>query len=308
MSAHDAPAAAVAGAFPDAWAVVLTAPAGRGLGEAEIDAARRAAACEDYPARRLGRAAAEFAAPIGGVERSLDWAALLPGVDVNCLPAEGRRKRVLVADMDSTMIGVECIDEIADLAGIKPQVAEITERAMQGELGFEDALAERVALLEGLEEAALARVAEERIRLTPGARALVRSMTASGAATALVSGGFTWFTARVAAEAGFAEHRANTLEIADGRLTGRVVPPILGQAAKREALDALCARIGATPAEAVAIGDGANDLAMVRAAGLGVAWRPKPALAEAADAVIAHADLTAVLHLQGWHADEIRRD
>lgn len=299
MSAHDAPAAAVAGAFPDAWAVVLTAPAGRGLGEAEIDAARRAAACEDYPARRLGPAAAEFAAPIGGVERSLDWAALLPGVDVNCLPAEGRRKRVLVADMDSTMIGVECIDEIADLAGIKPQVAEITERAMQGELGFEDALAERVALLEGLEEAALARVAEERIRLTPGARALVRSMTASGAATALVSGGFTWFSERVAAAAGFASHRANGLAARDGRLTGETVPPILGRAAKLERMRALMAAGGYGAEAVVAVGDGANDAAMVEAAGLGVAFRAKPALAEIADARLVHSDLAAVAALAG---------
>ena len=210
--------------------------------------------------------------------------------------------------MDSTVIGVECIDEIADYAGVKDRVGAITERAMAGEIGFEGALTERVALLAGLPETVLEQVMEARIRLDPGARVLVRSMAAEGAETALVSGGFTWFTERVAAAAGFSEHRANRLEIADGRLTGRVAPPILGQAAKREALEALAARTGAGLAGALAVGDGANDAAMVAAAGLGVGYRPKPALAATADAVIRHGDLSALLHLQGWHADAFVRD
>ncbi len=299
MTAFDAAAAEIAGAFPEAWVVVLTASRSRGLSDAEIAAAMEAAGCAGSPARRLGEAAAEFAAPSGEVGRAADWAALLPGVDVNRVPAAGRAKRLLLADMDSTIIGCECIDEIAAAAGIGAEVAAITERAMRGELDFEAALADRVALLEGLPEAALAEVFAARVRLTPGAETLVRTMAARGAATALVSGGFTFFTERVAAAAGFAEHRANRLEIAEGRLTGRVLPPILGRDAKRAALEEIAAREGLGPEAALALGDGANDLAMIRAAGLGVGYRPKPALAAEADAVIAEGDLTAALHLQG---------
>jgi len=281
---------------------VLTAAPGRGLSRAEIDAARHAAGCDSDAPRALGPDAAEFACAARPALLTL------PGIDANAVPAEGREKRLLIADMDSTVIGCECIDEIADFAGMRAPVAAITERAMAGELDFEGALAERVALLAGLEETVLARVMEDRIRLNPGARTLVRTMAAAGAATALVSGGFAWFTERVAAAAGFGEHRANRLEIAGGRLTGRVLPPLLGRAAKRAALDEISARIGATPQAAVALGDGANDLDMIRRAGLGVGYRPKPALAREADAVIAHADLTAVLHLQGWHAEAFVRD
>ena len=308
MTRHDAAAAEVAGAFPEGWIVVLTAAERRGLDDDDIHTAMRASGCERAPSRRLGAAAAEFACPAGGVAAAAEWETILPGVDVNCVPAGGRRKRILIADMDSTIIGAECIDEIADFAGVKDRVAAITARAMAGEIGFEGALTERVALLEGLGEDVLERVMADRIHLTRGARALVRTMTAAGAATALVSGGFTWFTGRVAAAAGFGEHRANRLEIADGRLTGRAIPPILGRDAKRAALDDLAARIGADPGSALALGDGANDAAMVAAAGLGVGYRPKAALADVADAVIRHADLTAVLHLQGWHADEMVLD
>ena len=285
-----------------AWVTVLTAAPGRGLSRAEIETARRAAGCDSDTPRALGPDAADFACAARPALPTL------AGVDANAVPAEGREKRLLIADMDSTVIGCECIDEIADFAGMRAPVAAITERAMAGELDFEGALAERVALLAGLGETVLARVMEDRIRLNPGARTLVRTMAAAGAATALVSGGFTWFTERVAAAAGFGEHRANRLEIAGGRLTGRVLPPILGRAAKRAALDEISARIGATPQAAVALGDGANDLDMIRLAGLGVGYRPKPALAREADAVIAHADLTAVLHLQGWHAEAFVRD
>ena len=215
------------------------------------------------------------------------------------LPAHGRRKAVLIADMDSTIIGVECIDELADYAGVKPQVAEITERAMRGELNFEEALHARVSLLEGLDVGVLERCYAERVRLNEGAEPMVRGMRARGARTALVSGGFTFFSERVAKAAGFQSHQANTLEVQNGRLTGRVIEPVLGQAAKAKALEALCEERNIGPDQVLAIGDGANDLAMVRAAGLGVAYRPKPALAAEADAVLEHSDLTAVLALQG---------
>jgi phosphoserine phosphatase len=220
-------------------------------------------------------------------------------VDANLAPEDGREKRLLLADMDSTVIGVECVDELAAFAGVGAEVAAITERAMRGELDFEAALTARVALLEGLPETALEEAYAARVRLNPGAATLVRTLRARGAETALVSGGFTWFTERVAAAAGFASHRANLLETRDGRLTGRVRPPILGRDAKRERLDALCAERGLDRTQVVAVGDGANDLAMVQAAGLGVAYRAKPALAEAADARLDHAPLTAILRLMG---------
>lgn len=221
------------------------------------------------------------------------------GIDANVLPAEGRRKRLLLADMDSTIIGVECIDELADFAGVKAEVAAITEAAMRGALDFEGALEARVALLAGLSESVLAACYADRVRLNPGARVLVRTMAALGAETALVSGGFDFFTERVAAEAGFARHQANRLDVAEGRLTGRVAHPILGRAAKRAALETIAAGAGIARDATLAVGDGANDLDMVTAAGLGVAYRAKPALAAAADARIDHSDLTALLALQG---------
>ncbi len=226
-------------------------------------------------------------------------------IDVNLVPdGPARRKRLLIADMDSTIIQQECIDEIAAEAGVGARVAGITERAMRGELDFEAALNERVALLEGLDARVLTSVFEQRIALTPGASTLVATMTAHGAHCALVSGGFTFFTSRVAAKVGFHENRANTLDIAAGRLTGKVVPPILGRAAKLEALEELRHRHGLETADCLAVGDGANDLAMITAAGLGVAFRAKPIVAAQADADITHGDLTALLYLQGFKADE----
>jgi phosphoserine phosphatase len=224
-------------------------------------------------------------------------------IDANLLSGHGRLKKLLIADMDSTMIGVECIDEIADMAGLKPQVAAITEAAMRGDLDFDGALTERVALLRGLPATALAEVYDSRVSLNPGAAVLVRTMAAMGADTALVSGGFTFFSARVAAAAGFSSHRANTLEIADGLLTGRVVPPILGREAKLDRLEALCTAGGYGADAVLAVGDGANDLAMIGAAGLGVAYRAKPAVAAAADARLDHADLSALLYMQGIPRD-----
>jgi phosphoserine phosphatase len=290
--------------------LVLTAAAGVGddAGEAAREALHATGQSAALP-RRLAGSALEIGF-VGTLPVGFDPRALLPEapLDANVLPAEERRKRILLADMDSTIIGVECIDELADYAGVKAAVAAVTEAAMRGELDFESALEARVQLLAGLPEAVLGRAYEERVRLNPGARTLVRTMAAAGAATALVSGGFTYFTERVAAAAGFAEHRANLLEAEGGVLTGRVAHPILGRAAKREALEALCARLGIGPEAAVAVGDGANDLDMVRAAGLGVAYRAKPALAEAAAARLDHSDLTAILALQGIPAADWVRD
>jgi phosphoserine phosphatase len=221
-------------------------------------------------------------------------------VDVCVVPAEGRRKGLLVADMDSTIIQQECIDEMADVLGLKPRIAAITERAMRGELPFEEALTERLALLAGLAEADLQRVVDERITLMPGARTLIATMRASGAFTALVSGGFGFFTSRVAAAVGFDVDRANALEVVDGRLTGRVVGPILGREAKLAALEQYRAARGLAAAATMAVGDGANDLAMIKAAGLGVAYRAKPVVAAEAHAGITHGNLTALLYLQGY--------
>lgn len=280
--------------------VVLSAAAGvdDSLAAAAADALIRAGARPEAP-HRLARTAVEIALP--GTPAGIDPRDLLGGApaDINLVPAAARRKRVLLADMDSTIIGVECIDELADFAGLKAEVAAVTEAAMRGELDFEAALIARVKLLQGLPETALDRAYEERVRLNPGAEVLVRTMREAGAQTALVSGGFTYFTERVAEAAGFAEHRANRLEISEGVLTGAVARPILGREAKRQALADLCAQAGVPEMAAVAVGDGANDLDMVRAAGLGVAYRAKPALAVEADARLDHSDLTAILALQG---------
>jgi phosphoserine phosphatase len=226
-------------------------------------------------------------------------------VDANVVANDRRKKRLLIADMDSTIIGCECIDEIADFAGIKPQIAAITERSMRGEIPFESALRERVALLKGLPESTLAKVYAERVRLNDGARILVRTMAEHGAATALISGGFTFFTGRVAEAAGFATHQANELLIKDGKLEGAVREPILGKQAKREALIRLAREHNVSPLDAVAIGDGANDLEMIAEAGLGVAYRAKPIVAAAAQARLDHSDLSAVLYLQGFRETEL---
>lgn len=229
-------------------------------------------------------------------------------VDIALLPATNRKKRLLVADMDSTIITVECLDELADFAGLKDKISAITERAMRGELDFEAALTERVGMLKGLGLDALERAYKERVKLTPGARTFVRTMTAHGARCVLVSGGFTYFTSRVREAAGFATDRANTL-IDDGRaLTGAVGQPILGREAKLQALKDEAAKLGLTPADALAIGDGANDLDMIRAAGLGLAFHAKPIVAAEADAEISHANLRAALFFQGYRAAEFVED
>jgi phosphoserine phosphatase len=224
--------------------------------------------------------------------------------DINVVPLECRRKKLLVADMDSTIIGCECLDEIAAMAGFGARVAAITERAMRGEIAFEPALRERVALLKGLPLSTLERVYAERVRLNRGATALVATMRAHGAHTLLVSGGFTFFTRRVAQAAHFDAEQANVL-LDDGRvLTGEVAHPILGRAAKLEALQAAVAALNIDYADSLAVGDGANDLDMIGRAGLGVAYHAKPIVAAAAPARIAHADLRGVLYLQGYRDEE----
>jgi phosphoserine phosphatase len=228
-------------------------------------------------------------------------------VDVVVQEATMRRKRILLADMDSTMIGQECIDELAAEIGIKAEVAAITARSMNGEIAFEPALRERVALLAGLDTAVIARIIATRITLAPGGIELVRTMRSNGGWTALVSGGFESFTGPIAAMIGFDEHRANRLLEADGRLTGFVVEPILGRSAKAEALDDIAARLGLSPADAIAVGDGANDLDMIRRAGTGVALHAKPVVAREAKIRIDHGDLTALLYIQGYRQSEFHR-
>jgi phosphoserine phosphatase len=216
-----------------------------------------------------------------------------------------RRKRLFLADMDSTMIGQECIDELADHAGLRAQVAAITERAMRGEIVFEPALRERVAVLKGMPESVVEDVIASRIVLTAGCRELVATMRANGAYTCLVSGGFTQFTSRIAAMIGFDENRANTLLVdGKGRFSGLVSEPILGREAKLNTLNELRERLRITPDETMAIGDGANDIPMIEAAGLGVAFHAKPAVAEAAAVRIDHGDLTALLDAQGYAREE----
>jgi len=221
-------------------------------------------------------------------------------VDLIVQPSEGRRKKMLLADMDSTMIQQECIDELADEAGVGPHVKDITARAMNGELDFEGALIERVSLLKGLEESVITKVLAERITLMPGGKALLATMKANGAYAALVSGGFTAFTAKVAAELGFDENRANTLLMNGGKLSGEVGRPILGREAKVDALKDITARLGLRHEDVMAVGDGANDLGMLGLAGAGVALHAKPSVAAECDIRINFGDLTALLYLQGY--------
>ncbi len=224
-------------------------------------------------------------------------------VDLCAQPVARRKKRLLVADMDSTIIACECLDELADFAGIRREVAAITERAMRGDLAFDDALRERVAMIAGLPLEDMQRCFDERVRLNPGARTLAATMTADGGRCVLVSGGFDFFTSRVAAAAGFHAHWSNRL-IDDGEaLTGHVAEPILGRAAKLATLQSEAAGAGVAMVDTLAVGDGANDLDMILAAGLGVAYRAKPVLSLQADATVDRTDLTALLYFQGYGQD-----
>lgn len=285
-------------------ATLLTDPARPGLTQPLVDNLRAALGGGMQPggARWLNPGvAAEFDLPARPANLWDVWADLQDdGVDLCLQPTEGRRKRLLIADMDSTMIRQECIDELADLAGFGAQVAAVTARAMNGELEFEPALRARVALFAGLDAGLIERTWTQRITYTPGARELVATLRANGVHCALVSGGFTAFTERVAAGLGFHEHRANLLHVTEGKLAGTVAEPILGRDAKVAALTEISARLGIDPGQAMAVGDGANDLAMLAAAGAGVALHAKPVVAAQSDLRINHGDLTALLYLQGY--------
>lgn len=218
---------------------------------------------------------------------------------------ENRRKKMLIADMDSTMITIECIDELADFAGLKDQVSAITERAMQGGLDFEDSLRERVALLKGLDAEILQKCYETRLTYTKGANRLLATMGKNGAVTALVSGGFTFFTQRVADTLGFETHRANELEIIDGKLTGKIIPPISDSQTKIDTLHSLAEQHGFDMSEILAVGDGANDIPMIKGAGIGTAYKAKEKARQAADFTIDYTDLSALLYIQGYSDKDI---
>ncbi|ACM26977.1 phosphoserine phosphatase SerB [Agrobacterium sp. SHOUNA12C] len=228
-------------------------------------------------------------------------------IDLVIQDAETRRKKLLIADMDSTMIGQECIDELAAEVGLKDRVATITARAMNGEIAFEPALRERVALLKGLPISVVDEVIAKRITLTPGGPELIATMRAKGYYTALVSGGFTVFTSRIAATLGFDEDRANILLEDNGILTGHVAEPILGKQAKVDALNDIAEKLGISTDDALAVGDGANDLGMLQLAGSGVALHAKPSVAAEARMRIDHGDLTALLYIQGYRKSDFVR-
>ncbi|MEM7768121.1 MAG: phosphoserine phosphatase SerB [Pseudomonadota bacterium] len=302
-------------AAPDRWVAVCVSPVSPSHASKVLRDALQAAGATNgagMSLRELGGHAEEFAAevelppsaPPVDVMRDALREAAGTGADMALVPAANRRKRLLICDMDSTIIAQECLDELADFAGLKAQVSAITERAMRGELDFEAALTTRVAMLEGLSLDALDACYTARIRLNPGAATLVATMKAKGAHTWLVSGGFTFFTERVASTAGFETHRGNTLLDDGERLTGAVGQPILGREAKLDALKSATGEAGLIPADALALGDGANDLAMICAAGLGIAYRAKPIVAADADAAINVCSLTAALFYQGIPAEE----
>ena len=261
------------------------------------------------PAQRLGPGASDI--PFN-VETAVDQRSLAErlrgttsGIDIVVQPAAAWRKKLFLADMDSTMIGQECIDELADYVGVKAHVAAITERAMRGDIAFEPALRERVALLEGLPISVIEEVLRDRIRLAPGGKTLVATMRANGAVTCMVSGGFTLFTDRIAAMIGFDKSRANRLTLVDGhKLAGKVADPVFGRDGKRAALIELRQDLGLAKNDTMAIGDGANDLDMILEAGLGVAYHAKPKIAATAPARIDHGDLTALLYVQGYRREE----
>jgi phosphoserine phosphatase len=256
--------------------------------------------------RMLSPQAAEvpFAGPLDGVEMEIRDLVADAQVDVAIVPTANRCKKILIADMDSTMIGQECIDELGKRAGLGDEIAAITTRAMRGELDFEDAVRERVGLMAGLAASEIKSVIKNDLTYTPGGRTLVQTMRTNGAFTSLVSGGFTQFTKHVAEVCGFHENRANELLIEDNALLGAVAEPILGREAKVQALKEYCARFKLSPDDVIAVGDGANDLGMLSIAGMGVALHAKPAVREAAKIRIDHASLEALLYLQGYSQDQ----
>ena len=284
----------------DSVLVLIAAPGSHAIGVKTADMLR------DFGTgnpRWLAKGEALEVADFAGRDAAAAELVALP-IDINVVPALNRRKRLLIADMDSTMIEQECIDELGEMAGIGAHIKQITARAMRGELDFEGALTERVKLLKGLDAAIIDTILRERISFIPGGHTLVATMKANGAHTALVSGGFTPFTSRVAEALGFDENQANNLIVADGRLTGEVGYPILGQQAKLDALRRISATLGIATADALAVGDGANDLAMLGEAGMGVALHAKPQVQAEARFRVNHGDLTALLYLQGYEKAE----
>lgn len=283
---------------------LLTSPANPTLDPALVESLRNAWGGGDAVWLSPDEAA-EFSLPTIPENRWDVWADVqLMGVDLIVQPVEGRRKRMLLADMDSTMIEQECIDELAEEAGVGERVKDITARAMNGELDFDGALRERVGLLKGLDAEVIQTVLATRISMMSGGATLLATMKADGAYAALVSGGFTAFTESVAAQLGFDENRANTLIVEDGVLTGEVGMPILGKQAKVDALEQITARLGLLDSDVMAVGDGANDLGMLHRAGTGVALHAKPSVAAECDVRINHGDLTALLYIQGYARDE----
>lgn len=283
---------------------LLSDPKAPALDRATVEALRDAWAGGDLRWLNYG-IAVEFPVAEVPANRWDVWQGLQGiGIDMVVTPDTDRRKRMLLADMDSTMIQQECIDELADVAGVGARVKEITARAMNGELDFEGALTERVGLLKGLPDTVIRQVIEERITFMPGGHDLLRTMKAAGAWCALVSGGFTAFTGYVAETLGFDENRANVLLIEDGRLTGVPSRPILGREAKVQAFHDISARLGLRPEQVMAVGDGANDLGMLHLAGAGVALHAKPAVAAQCDIRINHGDLTALLYIQGYAVED----
>jgi phosphoserine phosphatase len=291
-------------------AVLIANPDRPSITDAVLAETRAVLRTEHQPRILHGEVAAELLVPgepgaAASLTERLRNALAGEPIDLAVLPADAhRRKRLFLADMDSTMIEQECIDELAGTLGLKDHVAAITERAMRGEIAFEPALRERVALLKDIPVGVVDGLIAERLTLTPGGRTLVQTMRAHGVHTCLVSGGFTLFTGPISAMIGFHEHRSNVLSVAEGRLTGTVEDPVVGQAEKRATLIGLRGTLGLAPAATLAVGDGANDLDMLAEAGLGVAFRAKPAVAAAAHVRVEHGDLSALLYLQGYAAAE----
>ena len=295
-------------------ATLISGPSAQPLDDRALERAQHALSTETTPIWLARGIAADipFTAPAGNLRLDSEAIRAALGnapIDVVVQRTSGRRKQLLLADMDSTMIGQECIDELADHVGMKKEVAAITERAMRGEIEFEPAVRERVALLRGLPVTAADEVIDDRIRITPGARTLVATMRRHGAYTCLVTGGFTLFTRRLAAMIGFDENRANRL-LVDGsnRLTGEVAEPIFGREAKLATLLDLTERLHLSREQSLVVGDGANDIAMIEAAGLGIAYHAKPKVAAIAAGRIDYGDLTALLYVQGYRREEFVDD